>query len=77
MEKTYKRETAWAMLGVLAVLCVYDLTNGGDTAAWRWAEMLSLPIFGFAVAAFGLDAAAKQWRPQRRSEQSLPPEGFD
>lgn len=58
MVKTYKRETAWAMLMFLAGLCVYGLTTG-DNQAIEWAKLLSAPIFLFAVAAFGLDVAAK------------------
>ena len=60
MVKTYKRETAWALLAGLAALCFYDLLHGGDTAALEWAKLFVAPVVAFAVAAFGLDAVGKQ-----------------
>ncbi|WP_428650296.1 hypothetical protein [Roseibium sp.] len=65
MLKTYKRETAWAMLVGLAALCVFDLWTGGKTNARDWADLFIYPAFGFAVAAFGFDAAAKWPRSGR------------
>lgn len=77
MTKTFKRETAVGMFLFLLALCVFDLTNGGETRAFRWAELLALPIFGFAVAAFGLDAAAKQLPiGPKQPAATQPPEGF-
>jgi len=60
MIKTYKRETAIAMLCSLAALCSYGL-GAGDKEAIEWAKLFCAPIFLFAGGAFGLDAAAKQW----------------
>lgn len=52
-EKTYKREIATTMLVGLGAL-VYS----GNAAM---VEIMVWPIIGFAAAAFGLDAVAKQW----------------
>ncbi|CTQ53529.1 hypothetical protein LP7551_02053 [Roseibium album] len=60
MVKTYKRETAWALLAGLAALCVYGLWKGDQTAL-EWAKLFTVPAITFALAAFGLDAAVKQW----------------
>ncbi|WP_420415140.1 hypothetical protein [Roseibium sp.] len=77
MTKTFKRETAIGMFLFLLVLCVFDLTSGGTTGAFRWAELLALPIFGFAGVAFGLDAAAKQLPIGPKAPPATqPPEGF-
>ncbi|MBG6178717.1 putative membrane protein [Labrenzia sp. EL_208] len=70
MVKTYKRETAFALLIMLFVLCWFDIFTGGNTKAFAWAEMLVTPIFAFVAIAFGADAALKQW--PRRNQQ--PPE---
>lgn len=79
-QKTFKRETAVVMFGFLGLLCAFDLLSGGGTAALDWAKLLTVPIFGFGVAAFGLDAAAKQLpiggRGARDADPSLPPEGY-
>ncbi|EAV44967.1 hypothetical protein AB1K42_15125 [Roseibium algicola] len=69
MVKTYKRETAWALLAGLAALCFYDLLHGGDTAARDWAELFVAPVITFAVAAFGLDAVGKQLMSKSPSPQ--------
>lgn len=61
MVKTYKRETAWALLAALLVLCGFDLWSGGGSAARYWGELLTTPVFLFAGGAFGLDVVAKQW----------------
>lgn len=61
MTKTYKRETAWALLAALLGLCLFDIFKGGGTAAQTWGDLLSTPIFLFAGGAFGLDVVAKQW----------------
>lgn len=50
--KTYKREVSMIMLAFLASLFLW-----GDQEAARF---LTMPIFMFAGAAFGLDAYAKQ-----------------
>lgn len=69
MIKTYKRETALAMLAGVALLCVTGL-YAGDDMALEWAKLLVPPVFLFAAGAFGLDAVAKQL-PRRGAE---PPE---
>jgi len=71
MQKTGKRETALALLVGLAALVLIDLTSEEPTRALQWAELFTLPVFGFAVAAFGLDAAAKQLpgRARRMADQ--------
>lgn len=51
-EKTYKREVAVALLIWLGYIVEFH-----DAAIL---EILVWPIFGFAAAAFGLDAVAKQ-----------------
>jgi len=80
MTKTFKRETAVIMFGFMMLLCIFDLMTGGETPAYRWAELLALPIFGFGVAAFGLDAAAKQLPiggpGLRGADPGVPPEGY-
>ena len=52
-EKTYKREVATIML-----LGLGGLVYLGDV---EMVEVMVWPIVGFAAAAFGLDAVAKQW----------------
>jgi hypothetical protein len=52
-QKTYKREVAALMLLGLGALVYF-----GDVAM---VEIMVWPIVGFAAAAFGLDAVAKQW----------------
>ncbi|UES51172.1 hypothetical protein [Roseibium aggregatum] len=69
MVKTYKRETAWALLAGLAALCFYDLQQGGGTAALEWAKLFVAPVVAFAVAAFGLDAVGKQLMSKSPSPQ--------
>lgn len=58
-EKTYKREVSLLMLLFLGALFVVDIVvptlEAGDTA-----RFLTLPIFTFAGAAFGIDAYFKQ-----------------
>lgn len=63
MRKTFKREVAIAALAGLLGLALYAMT--GDDPALVEARSgivsaLALPVFLFAMAAFGLDAAAKQ-----------------
>jgi len=62
--KTYKRETAAALLAYLGVMFVWGVFRGEAMEAARY---LTLPVFTFAGAAFGFDAWAKQmggkWRP--------------
>lgn len=57
--KTYKREVALVMLGYLGLFFIWGVSNA---TALRIAEFLTLPVFGFVTAAFGLDALAKQFR---------------
>lgn len=73
--KTYKRELAAGLLAFLIALAVYDLLNDGQTPALEWAKLLAVPFIGFAMAAFGLDAAFKQggWsRPQPPTDEEPP-----
>lgn len=56
-EKTFKRELAVVMLAVLGGLFIWGVS---DDQAMRAAEFLTLPIFGFAGVAFGMDAYSKQ-----------------
>ncbi|WP_298981605.1 hypothetical protein [uncultured Roseibium sp.] len=72
MQKTFKRETAWAMAAGLGVLCIYGLWSGDD-AALEWAKLFTVPVMGFMIAAFGLDAAAKQL-PRYGSHPQGPPQ---
>ncbi|EEE43421.2 hypothetical protein [Roseibium alexandrii] len=80
MTKTFKREVAVTLFGFLMLLCIFDLLTGGETTAYQWAELLALPIFGFGVAAFGLDAAAKQLpiggQGMRDTDPNIPPKGY-
>ena len=55
--KTWKRETAWVLLAFWAVVTTASIFY---PEALEPAEMIQWPIFGFALAAFGLDAAGKQ-----------------
>ena len=57
MQKTYKRETAVAMLIVMFIFFYYGLDHD---RAYETAKYLSTPVFLFAAGAFGLDAWAKQ-----------------
>ena len=57
MTKTYKREVAGAMLVFLGALHVWGIYA---PEAAQTAEYLTVPIFMFAAAAFGVDAYAKQ-----------------
>lgn len=81
MPKTYKRETAWAMLFFLVLLCLYDLIAGGGTAAFAWAELFAYPVSGFCGLAFGMDVYVKQ-RPRLRDDSlsdhdwRAPPDGL-
>ena len=52
MQKTYKRETAWALLAL-----TFALAFSGNSEI---AEIFVWPSFAFAGAAFGFDAYAKQ-----------------
>ena len=59
MKKTYKREVAGVMLGLLGTL--YGVHVGtGMAEALAAAESMKYPVFAFAMGAFGLDALAKQ-----------------
>lgn len=55
--KTYKRETALVMLVLLGASHLWGVF---DERAADMAVYLTMPIFMFAGAAFGLDAYAKQ-----------------
>lgn len=59
MDKTYKRETALAMLGLLFGMFIWGIW---DERAAEAARYLTTPIFLFAGGAFGLDAISKQMR---------------
>jgi hypothetical protein len=52
-KKTFKREVAVLMLLGLGGLVFLDRVDMVEIMVW--------PIVGFAAAAFGLDAVAKQW----------------
>ncbi|AUQ64452.1 hypothetical protein [Phaeobacter inhibens] len=57
--KTYKRETAWALMGCLVGAFIYG--HGSEHAAVvESAKFMATPVFLFAAGAFGLDAIAKQ-----------------
>lgn len=55
--KTYKREVAVAMLLFLAGMFVWGIY---EETAHESAKFLTLPIFGFAGAAYALDWRSKQ-----------------
>jgi uncharacterized membrane protein YiaA len=57
MKKTYKRETAWALMVALLGLLVWGVF---EPDAMRAAEMIVFPVFGFVSLAFGMDAYSKQ-----------------
>lgn len=59
--KTYKRETGAALLGSLFITGAYAILADSDMAL----EVLKITVFpfiGFAAAAWGMDAYAKQIR---------------
>ncbi|MDC0657035.1 hypothetical protein N6L27_03395 [Leisingera sp. SS27] len=58
--KTYKRETAWALLAALAGAFAYG-HGAGQEAVVDSAKFMATPVFLFAAGAFGLDAIAKQF----------------
>lgn len=58
--KTYKRETAWALLAALGGAFVYGHGAGQD-AVIESAKFMATPVFLFAAGAFGMDALAKQF----------------
>lgn len=69
--KTYKREVAtlqlvlhWALVGGIVYKAVTDPTYD-LTALVALATGLAVWVYGFAAAAFGLDAFAKQITPPR------------
>lgn len=55
--KTYKREVAGCMLVFLALLFVWGVWTPEANSV---AEYLTMPIFLFVGAAFGMDAYSKQ-----------------
>ena len=57
-QKTYKRETAAALLGILIGFGAWGAY--GNPAAIEVAKLLALPFVLFGMGAFGLDAVAKQ-----------------
>ena len=62
-EKTYKRETAIAMLLFLGGMVIWGVYTPEAKAA---ADGLAWPIIGFVTAAFGLDAYGKQIAGRRQ-----------
>ncbi len=56
--KTYKREVAVMLLSFWIYLCI---RAAGDPVVLETAKLATAPIFIFALGAFGLDAAAKQF----------------
>lgn len=58
--KTYKRETAWAMLAFICGLFVWG-AGWENQAATHAAEFLSAFVFIFAAGAFGIEG----WRQIR------------
>ena len=83
--KTYKREVATIQLVVhwllVAFICFIAYTqNDRDlTDLVSLATGMAVWVYGFAAAAFGLDAVAKQMPPrvyQRAEPEHTPPEGF-
>lgn len=56
-EKTYKRETA---LALIVFLCVLFIAGIWEPRAAEAAQYLTAPVFLFMGAAFGLDAYSKQ-----------------
>lgn len=59
MSKTFKRETAGAMLVFLFGLFTYGVYHE-NLVAIDAAKYLTLPVFTFTGLAFGFDAYAKQ-----------------
>ena len=57
-QKTYKRETAAAMLLYYFVMLTLGIRYPEAGAA---AEAVKIPAFTFAAGAFALDVGAKQW----------------
>ena len=55
--KTYKRETAAAMLVFLGSLALWGVW---DPQAWQEVTFFTVPVFTFAGGAFALDAYFKQ-----------------
>lgn len=75
--KTYKREVAtiqlvlhWALIAGIVFLAVTDPTYD-LTALVALATGMAVWVYGFAAAAFGMDAFAKQITPAR---QAPPPQ---
>jgi hypothetical protein len=65
MHKTFKREIALVLLVWLAYVVETKDVNVIEALVW--------PIFGFAAAAFGLDALSKQLQqPSRRADRRRP-----
>ena len=58
--KTFKRETALALLAFWAGLVVWGVL--GNPSAADAATTIMWPVFGFAAGAFGIDAFAEQIR---------------
>jgi hypothetical protein len=57
--KTYKREVAGGMLGLLFVFAMWFAISGSNTV-WTVVEYITPFIFIFAGGAFGIDAVLKQ-----------------
>lgn len=59
--KTYKRELALALITAIFVMAFMDMLEA--------LELLVMPVFIFAIAAFGLDSASKQLGFGRSNEE--------
>lgn len=81
--KTYKREVAalqlalhWALVAGIVYLVIAN--PGYDpTALVSLATGLAVWVYGFAAAAFGLDAFSKQITPARRATPAQQEDIFD
>lgn len=81
--KTWKRETAWAMLAVWLACIVYALVSDDPIiieARGTIIAVITVPIIGFAAAMFGIDWAGKQTKfgnqDQPEEPSHIPPDGF-
>lgn len=59
MQKTYKRETAWALLTFTALMSVAAIYYDPSLTI-ELVKLWLIPSFTYAAAAFGFDAFSKQ-----------------